>query len=74
MGKLGKISKMIIRLKRSKSLRGSSPKAPHNKERLKWIADSKEGRTLDEIKKHNKRTDAWILLNKKVYNVTSWIV
>nr|QFG75030.1 MAG: flavin containing amine oxidoreductase [Megaviridae environmental sample] len=29
--------------------------------------------TMDEIKKHNKRTDAWILLNKKVYNVTSWI-
>ena len=43
---------MIIRFKRSKRLRGSSPKAPHNKERLKWIADSKEGRTLDEIKKH----------------------
>lgn len=29
--------------------------------------------TLNEIKKHNKKTDAWIIINKKVYNITDWI-
>ena len=29
--------------------------------------------TMDEVKKHNKKTDAWLVIEKKVYNVTSWI-
>lgn len=29
--------------------------------------------TLEEVKKHNKKTDAWLIINNKVYNVTSWI-
>ena len=29
--------------------------------------------TLEEVKKHNKKTDAWLIINSKVYNVTSWI-
>lgn len=45
---------MIIRFAISSSERGSSAKAFHNKERLKWIADAKEGRTLDEIHNHPK--------------------
>tara|TARA_S200000501_G_scaffold311612_1_gene302276 strand:- start:416 stop:631 length:216 start_codon:yes stop_codon:yes gene_type:complete len=28
---------------------------------------------MDEVKKHNKKTDAWLVIEKKVYNVTSWI-
>ena len=36
---------------------------------------SKKGKTytLDEVAKHNKKTDGWLVINKKVYNVTSWI-
>lgn len=29
--------------------------------------------TLEEVKKHNKKTDAWIVIEDKVYDVTSWI-
>ena len=51
---------MIIRFAISSSKKGSSAKAAHNKGRLKWIADAKEGRTLDEI-----------LNNPKHYNNTA---
>jgi monoamine oxidase len=29
--------------------------------------------TLEEVKKHNKKNDAWLVINNKVYNVTNWI-
>jgi cytochrome b involved in lipid metabolism len=29
--------------------------------------------TMQEVKKHNKKSDAWLLINNKVYNVTNWI-
>ena len=29
--------------------------------------------TLEEVKKHNKKSDAWLVINNKVYNVTNWI-
>ena len=33
----------------------------------------KKAFTLDEIKKHNKKGDAWTLIENKVYNISSWI-
>lgn len=29
--------------------------------------------TKDEVIKHNKRSDCWIILNNKVYNVTEFL-
>ena len=29
--------------------------------------------TLGEVKKHNKKHDAWTIIENKVYNITSWI-
>jgi cytochrome b involved in lipid metabolism len=29
--------------------------------------------TLTEVAKHNKKSDAWMIINNKVYDVTEWI-
>lgn len=29
--------------------------------------------TMEEVSKHNKKSDAWLVINKKVYDVTKWI-
>lgn len=29
--------------------------------------------TITEVAKHNKKTDAWMIINNKVYNITEWI-
>lgn len=29
--------------------------------------------TLEEVKKHNKKEDAWTIIENKVYNISSWI-
>ena len=29
--------------------------------------------TMDEVSKHNKKNDAWLVINNKVYDVTNWI-
>jgi protoporphyrinogen oxidase/cytochrome b involved in lipid metabolism len=33
----------------------------------------KKAFTLDEVKKHNKKGDAWTIIDNKVYNISSWI-
>ena len=41
----------------------------------KETKEKKENKTytLKEVAKHNKKTDAWLVINSSVYNVTSWI-
>jgi protoporphyrinogen oxidase len=34
---------------------------------------SNKAYTLAEVAKHNKKSDAWIVINKNVYNITKWI-
>lgn len=29
--------------------------------------------TLSQVSKHNKKSDAWLVINKNVYNITNWI-
>ena len=29
--------------------------------------------TMKQVEKHNKKSDAWLVISKKVYNVTKWI-
>jgi protoporphyrinogen oxidase len=36
-------------------------------------AASKKMYTIAEVSKHNKKSDAWIIINKKVYDITKWI-
>jgi monoamine oxidase len=33
----------------------------------------KKAFTLGEVKKHNKKNDAWTIIENKVYNITNWI-
>lgn len=34
---------------------------------------SKKEYTFEEIKKHNKQTDLWLLIHEKVYDVTQFV-
>lgn len=76
-------SEKVIRLIKTKGYKSTSVKKTkepsinkvRNKKHTKKVNQSKSQKyyTIEEIKQHNKRKDAWILINKKVYNVTSWI-
>jgi cytochrome b involved in lipid metabolism len=33
----------------------------------------KKAFTLGEVKKHNKKNDAWTIIENKVYDITTWI-
>jgi cytochrome b involved in lipid metabolism len=76
-------SEKVIRLIKTKGYKSTSVKQTkepsinkvRNKKHTKKVNQSKSQKyyTIEEIKQHNKRKDAWILINKKVYNVTSWI-
>ena len=35
--------------------------------------NAKRNISLDEVKKHNKKNDAWTIIDNKVYNISSWI-
>src|SRR5579859_7051216 len=45
-------------------------KAPKSKDPSSSNSSEKEF-TLEELSKHNKQTDAWLVLNNKIYDVTS---
>lgn len=49
---------------------GGSNKYTKKKDKKK---DNDKQFNIDEVKKHNNRNDAWIVINKKVYNITTWI-
>ena len=34
---------------------------------------NKRNISLVEVKKHNKKNDAWTIINNKIYNISSWI-
>lgn len=58
-----------------KSFKKDTKKESTKKESNKEKKDNKKDKvyTIEEVKIHNKKTDAWLVINNKVYNVTPWI-
>lgn len=56
----------------------SKHKLKHGKKQGKKHSKSKKTKkvkyyTMDEVSKHDKKSDAWLVIRRKVYNVTPWI-
>ena len=70
-------------LKKKKTMSGGSkktkktPMKSHKKSNTKPKTNSKSNKTteytLEEVAKHNKKSDAWIVIHNKVADVTKWI-
>ena len=45
----------------------------NNNTRKKRGGSNKRAISLDEVKKHSKKDDAWTIIENKVYNISSWI-
>ena len=60
--------------KMSKKNFGKSSKKSLKKSDIKRESeDNKKEYTLEEISKHKKKSDAWLVISGKVYDITKWI-
>ena len=64
---ISKLGNTLITTKKTKTLKHTRKLGGKKNERNKKIF------TLDEIKKHNTKKDAWTIIENKVYNISSWI-
>ena len=81
---IAKLVKLLAKTK-AKTLKQarkrSNNKLSDNKLRDNKLSDNKHKQgggelktfTLGEVKKHNKKNDAWTIIEKKVYDITTWI-
>lgn len=72
--KIKTIKKVNYKIKKSnKNSKNKYNKTKKNKKTNKGKSKRTIKYTMNDVKKHNKKTDAWIVINKKVYNITDWI-
>ena len=64
---ISKLGNTLITTKKTKTLKHTRKLGGKNSKHNKKIF------TLDEIKKHNTKKDAWTIIENKVYNISSWI-
>ena len=77
---LSSSSKLISKLINIKKMSTKKNVSRTNKDKTK-IKDKTKGKvtktlpeyTLEEVEKHNKKSDAWIIINNKVADITEWI-
>lgn len=64
----------IKHIKVSRTLKINSNGGGTKKQTYKKTQVKKNNKiTIKEVNKHNKKTDAWIVINKNVYDITNWI-
>ena len=59
--------------KNSKKSTKDSNIKKESKDNKKESKDNKKEYTLEEISKHKKKSDAWLAISGKVYDITKWI-
>jgi monoamine oxidase len=64
------IAKLVKILAKAKTLKRASKLSDY---KHKQGGSSKKTFSLGEVKKHNKKNDAWTIIENKVYNITNWI-
>jgi cytochrome b involved in lipid metabolism len=66
---IAKLVKILAKAKtKAKTLKRSIKLSKH-----KQGGSEKKAFTLGEVKKHNKKNDAWTIIENKVYDITTWI-
>ena len=60
-------------IKKHKSMLGGSKKTKKNVSKTNTKTNKTTEYTLEEVAKHNKKSDAWIVIHNKVADVTNWI-
>lgn len=66
---------MLIKYMKSNKKGGNKNKQKYHIKSKKQTRKNKKNKeyTFAEVKKHNKRNDAWMVINNKVYDLTHWI-
>lgn len=73
------ITDIMKNMKNMKNTSKNSNKNTSNKNKVDKTVNISGGNkeektyTMEEVRKHNKRTDAWTVINNKVYDITNWI-
>ena len=73
---IAKLVKILAKAKTKTKTLKNSIKRGNNKlevEETTLGGSEKKAFTLGEVKKHNKKNDAWTIIENKVYDITTWI-